>query len=170
MNETIKTKPPVLPRKGRSTPTGITGEAEKTILSRKNKAAIQSEENAVEVEKTPRQNADKSASQEISRLAKELDKVFNPNNFKGIVRAPADLMLAASGRKIWDIPDKEIEALAETGSMCARSFVKTDPKWIALILFSMSLMTTYGGRAALHYKEVRTEKVNKALRVDKAKE
>ena len=55
--------------------------------------------------------------------------------------------------------------MAETGSICARNFVKTDPKWLALILFSMSLVTTYGGRAALHYKESKSEKIPKEFRV-----
>ena len=160
MNAAIKTKPSILPRVRNAAPAFITSKAEKVILAAKGATPVNPEDEKVTIEKV-----DKTSTQELARLSKELDKIFNPENFKGLMRAPADLMLAASGRKIWDIPDKEITALAESGSICARHFVKTDPKWLALILFSMSLTTCYGGRAALHYREVQSEKKTK-LKLD----
>jgi hypothetical protein len=157
MNDTIKTKPPVLPGKRIRQTASVISQAEKTILSRRAKKDTPPEEEKTETAKSEKTDTQK-ANAEYARLAKELDKIFTANNFRGVVRAPADLMLAASGRKIWDIPDKEIDSLAETGALAAKGFVKTDARWVAVILFSMSLLTTYGGRAGMHIREVREEK------------
>ncbi len=100
------------------------------------------------------ESAPRGASQEeIQRMSAELDKMFNADNFRGLVRAPADLMLALTGNKIWDIPHEEVETLAVTGSTCARYFLSTDPKWLALTLFSMAALTTYGTRIAIHLQD-----------------
>ena len=159
MNESIKSKPSILPRKRSNPANPIISQAEKTILARKGKAIDSEETKGAEkiAEEIPQSPDQKKANSDLAKLAKELDKIFTPDNFRGVVRAPADLMLAASGRKIWDIPEKEIDTLATTGALTARNFVKTDPKWISLILFSMALLTTYGGRAGMHYQEVKKE-------------
>lgn len=155
MSESIKDKPFVLPRKRRSTTSGITDKAAEVIKRRKTieaKPDIATDETIIELDVDDKNLRD---------VARELDKIFSPKNFRGVVRAPADLMLASTGRKIWDLPTSEVDAMAETGSLCARHFVKTDPKWLALILFSMSVLTTYGGRAGMHYSEVKKEKQSK---------
>lgn len=157
MNDSVKTKQTILPRKGVRASNTVTSKAEKVILSHKEKSAGE-ENNSDSITKEVEPSIDKKAKADFSRLAKELDKVFNGDNFRGVVRAPADIMLAASGRKIWDIPDKEVQSAADLASLSAKGFVKTDPKWIAVILLSFSLLTMYGGRAGLHIKEVREEK------------
>lgn len=91
-----------------------------------------------------------SSQEEIQRVNSELDKLFTGDNFRGLVRAPADLMLALTGNKIWDIPNDEIETLSTTGATCGRYFLSSDPKWLSLTLFSMAILTTYGTRAAIH--------------------
>lgn len=110
-------------------------------------------------EKTTRKRTGKSQQndEEIQRVAHELDKMFTGENFKGLVRAPADLLLSLTGNKIWDIPDGEIETLATTAATAGRYFLTSDPKWLALTLFSMAALTTYGTRGLmalqLHKKE-----------------
>jgi hypothetical protein len=91
------------------------------------------------------------------QLIRDFAALFEPEYWEGIVRGPADLMLHVSGRKLWDVPDKEIKPLAVGASNTVKMFLKTDPKWIALIMFSVSLTQTYGIRFALHMQEVRRE-------------
>jgi len=90
------------------------------------------------------------SQEEIRQLNSELDKLFNADNFRGLVRAPADLLMALTGDKIWDLPAEEVETLSTTGATCARYFLSTDPKWLSLTLFSMAILTTYGTRIALY--------------------
>lgn len=162
MSETKLSKSVVLAGSRRVASTGVTSTAEKIIKSRTRKPATES---VPEIEQgkteTPETIQAKKERAHLNAIAKEVDKLFTAKNFKGVVRAPADLMLATTGRRIWNMPDAEAEALAETGSMCAKQFVKADAKWLALILFSTSLITTYGGRAMMHMQEVRKEKASR---------
>lgn len=157
MSESIKTKSSVLPRKRLRAVDGPSSKAAQVILDHKNNASSESAETEKTSEKVE-SSIDKKAKADYSKLTKELDKIFSGDNFRGIVRAPADLMLAASGRRIWDIPEKEVQPAADLAAICAKGFVKTDAKWVAVILLSFSLMTMYGGRAGLHFSEVREEK------------
>lgn len=108
-------------------------------------------------------NAEKEA--ELARKQAEFEKeyatLFEPRTWGMMVRAPADFMLHTSGRQLWNIPEKELEPLAITAAHTARNFLKTDPKWIALAMFSISLLQVYGTRAAVHMAEVRRERQEK---------
>ena len=148
--KTGKTVKDLLPGKRNDTTDSVIHKAAKTVSKARMKQTTEGETEAAPDKK----KADKS----MQDLARELDKLFSPAHFRGIVRAPADLMLATSGRRIWDLPAAEVDTLATTGSTCARYFLMTDPKWLALTLFSMSILTTYGTRTALHIKESRAEK------------
>lgn len=110
---------------------------------------------------TTASGARKASTEEIQRMSHELDKMFNAENFRGLVRAPADLLLALTGNKIWDIPHDEVETLSVTGATCARYFLSSDPKWLALTLFSMAFLTTYGTRAAIHLSALKGDKSDK---------
>lgn len=90
-------------------------------------------------------------------LTRELATLFAPEYWEGIVRGPADLMLAVSKRELWNVPDKEIKPLAMGAAHTARLFLRTDPKWIALFMFSVSLTQVYGGRIAVHMAQIRRE-------------
>ena len=149
--KTGKTIKDLLPGKGHGAVSNVIHKATKTVSQARLKQTAETEQ---EIATSDKKKADKS----MQDLARELDKLFSPAHFRGIVRAPADLMLATSGRRIWDLPAAEVDTLATTGSTCARYFLMTDPKWLALTLFSMSILTTYGTRTALHIKESRAEK------------
>lgn len=97
-----------------------------------------------------RAEAKARAEAQAKILEQNLQALYSPEHWKGICRAPADLMLATSGNQIWDIPEGEIDTLAEQASITARFFLATDPKWVALALFGFSLATTYGTRAMMH--------------------
>ena len=88
------------------------------------------------------------------------EKLYDPQVWEGVVCAPADTMLAISGRPLWKISDKERQTLAVTSSMTARCFAVENPKWLALIMLSITIAQIYGTRAAMHMAEVNAEKKN----------
>ena len=149
MSESRQTIKSLLSRKGNNADTDIISKAKKTVSD--HKAKIESTEST-----GSKSSAETNRS--LHEMSKELDKMFSPSNFRGIVRGPADFMLATTGRKLWDLPKEEVDTLASTASLTARHFLSTDPKWLALTLFSMSLLTTYGTRAAMHVQMTRDEK------------
>lgn len=92
-------------------------------------------------------------------MMRAIEEIYRPENFVGICRAPADLMMAITGdAKLWDIPEREINILASQSATAARYFMRTDPKWVALLMFSLSLGTTYGSRAVIQFKKSREDK------------
>lgn len=101
---------------------------------------------------------DAEVAKRQAEFAEEYKTLFEPRTWGMLCRAPADLMLTISKRQIWDIPEKEIEPLAIGASHTARLFLKTDPKWIALTIFGISLVQVYGTRFALHMAEMRKER------------
>jgi len=84
---------------------------------------------------------------------KALDAVFNPDAWRGLVRLPSDAATMLTGSKVWELSKPEIDTLASGAATCARYFVKADPKWIALMLFSSALVTVYGSRFVAYKAE-----------------
>lgn len=78
--------------------------------------------------------------------AKMIDDLFSPNNFKALVRVPADIRLAVTGRKHWELRDAEVDTLAITASTTAKYFSNTDPKWLAVSMLCMNVCMIYGAR------------------------
>lgn len=103
----------------------------------------------------PKSIADRERIRE--ELSREFATLFAPEYWEGIVRGPADLMLAVSKRELWNVPDKELKPLAMGAAHTARLFLQTDPKWIALFMFSVSLTQVYGARFAIHVAQMRKE-------------
>ena len=96
------------------------------------------------------------------KIDAEVKRLFAPENWEAIVRAPADLALATTGDKVFDMPDKNVKQLAQTGSVAASYFIKTDPKWLALIMFGVNAATIYGGMIAVHLNNRKAEKKAKS--------
>jgi len=88
-------------------------------------------------------NSDAAA---IEQQAKILDAILDPKVWRGAVAAPGDMMVAITGKAHWELSDDERDTLAKTGAATARAFAVTDPKWLALSLFSFSVLSIYGGR------------------------
>lgn len=125
-------------------------------------AAVEASAHIEEVRKkrkyTKRDEVDDSQRAAIrEELTAEFAQLFNPAVWEGIVRGPADLMLHVTGRELWDIPEKELKPLALGAAHSARLFLRTDPKWMALFMFSVSLSQVYGGRIAVHIAQTRKE-------------
>lgn len=92
------------------------------------------------------------------QFAKEYEQLFNPEVWGGICRSPADLMLHITKKDLWRIEDRELKPLATGAANTARLFLRTDPKWVALTMFLISMTQIYGTRIALHVAQTRKEK------------
>lgn len=111
-----------------------------------------------------RSNAEIEVDRERAReeLSREFATLFDPEQWGAICRGPADLMLHLSKRDLWRIEDRELKPLAVGAAHTARLFIRSDPKWIALIMFSVSMMQIYGARIALHIAQSKKEERERA--------
>lgn len=105
----------------------------------------------------PRGPRGEKLSDSEKALLANFEKLYEPEVWEGVVCAPADTMLAISGRKLWNISGQERKTLSVTASVTARCFAVENPKWLALIMLSITLAQIYGVRAAMHMAEVRKE-------------
>lgn len=95
---------------------------------------------------------------EAARLARELEKLFDPKYWRAVVRAPADARLAITGREHWKLSSDEVDSLADTASVAARQLVSIDPRFLATTLLLFNVATVYGSRLVLDSKLAREEK------------
>lgn len=131
-----------------------TAQAEAAIAKARGRGRPRNDANDVRADKAPKRTV--AAAQ--AEMQKALEALYTPENFKGIVKAPADLMLAITGDSLWNLPDAEVATLATQSALAARYWMQADPKWVALTLFLFSVATTYGSRAMIH---IRKNKDNK---------
>lgn len=100
---------------------------------------------------------------------KALDALFDPAQWQAIVEAPANAAILVTGSNTWKLSDKESERLAVGASTCARYFMPTHPKWIALSLFGIGLASVYGSHFVaykLEQQKLRAQNKNpRALQV-----
>lgn len=105
----------------------------------------------------PRGPRGEKLSDSEKTLLTTFEKLYEPEVWEGVVCAPADTMLAISGRRLWNISPQERRTLSVTASVTARCFAVENPKWLALIMLSITLVQIYGTRAAMHLAETRKE-------------
>lgn len=101
---------------------------------------------------------DLQLQQQKEAMQKAIDLLYKPENFRGIFRAPADAMLALTGDKVWNVSKEETDTMASTGMVTMQFFMQSDPKWLALTLFSMSIFSVYGSRTAAYLMNRREAK------------
>lgn len=154
---------------GTSSAQGVTMDAPKGGMASAESGAASTEASAhLEAIRTGkrgrRSNAEIEADKARAReeLSQEFATLFDPEQWGAICRSPADLMLHISKRDLWRIEDRELKPLAVGAAHTARLFLRTDPKWIALFMFSLSLMQIYGSRIALHIAQSKKEERDKA--------
>jgi hypothetical protein len=94
--------------------------------------------------KTPQKN--QSLTDEQKRIQEIADELSNHDYWDGLVRAPADIMLAKTGRAFWDIPDKEIKKISVPLAFSAKTLISLDPRIMLLILLVSNIGTVYGPR------------------------
>lgn len=94
-------------------------------------------------------------------LRGQMELFYRPEAFRGLVRAPADIAMAMTGSKRFDLSKEEIETLSINAAMTTQLFGVVNPKWMALTLFSLSILTIYGTRTSLYFLDKRQEKKSK---------
>lgn len=94
-----------------------------------------------------------------------IDSLYTPENLEGLVTLPFELRHAMTGWDGFELTSEEKHILAVTGVPVAKAFMDTDPKWIALTIFSITLLKLFGARE-LAYAAYRKEQ--KKLDIEKA--
>ena len=86
----------------------------------------------------------KSGSGVSSALSEAARKMFEPDQWRTIVRAPFALGKVLTGRECWELDKKQEDQLAVSTSSTAEYFMQTDPKYImlTLCLFNWSVILT----------------------------
>lgn len=84
--------------------------------------------------------------------------LFNEENTGRLVAIPFTLAAIATDWDRWRLEPHEQRELAATGSATLNEFVRIDPKWIALSLFSMSLAGVALSKAVMFQAEMRIKK------------
>lgn len=107
----------------------------------------------------------RAAAQEQAELYAQ---IFKPEVWKGVMGAPGDVAFALTKKEHWLLSETEKETLAASGAATFRAFSQTDPKWIALTLFSFSLLTVYGGRLMKDMNDRRDSEKNKSIPLQSA--
>lgn len=103
---------------------------------------------------------------EHKRIAEIADELSKPEYWDGLVRAPADYMLATTGHKHWDLPDRDVKKIAVPLAFSARSFISLDPRIMLLILLVSNIGTVYGPRVAQEFNIRKSEALDEVEKRD----
>lgn len=76
--------------------------------------------------------------------------LFTPENVRPLVSLPFNLALAKTGFTGFALSEGEAATLSATGSVALNQWVTIDPRYVALILFSMSMITISAEKVALY--------------------
>lgn len=106
---------------------------------------------------TGKKNSGSSVSRELSEAAK---KMFDPDAWRAIVRAPFALGKVVTGRDCWELDKKQEDTLATSTSMTAEYFMNVDPKYVALTICMFNWSVVLTEKYAENAKQRRLEKAN----------
>jgi hypothetical protein len=99
-----------------------------------------------------------SVSRELEEKAAQM---FSPEAWRSIVKMPFALGKVMTGRKCWDLEQKQEDTLATTTSATAEYFLQVDPKYVVLTLFLMNwgavLTEKFTANAVERQKELASE-------------
>jgi len=113
-------------------------------------------------EKSAKGSGSKKTGGSVSReLSEAASKMFDPDAWRAIVRAPFALGKVVTGRDCWDLDKRQEDTLATSTSLTAEYFLNTDPKYVALTIcmFNWSVILTekYAANARLARLEKQSE-------------
>ena len=84
--------------------------------------------------------------EDIEETAKQLEALFQPEQFQALVALPGETLFALTGWENWLLLKEEKAILAASASACAKYWLTIDPKYVALILFGFNFAQVYGSR------------------------
>lgn len=130
---------------------GPWGSAFSGALSDARKAGVGSKERA----KAGNAKSGKAGRGEnISESTQEqITKLFKPDMWKPIVKAPFAFGQALTGRKCWEPTDKEVESLSVSTSTAMEYVAITDPKWLAIGMCMVSWTMILSEKFILNARE-----------------
>ena len=107
---------------------------------------------------TKEKDSGSGISQELTESAR---KMFEPEAWRAIVRAPFALGKVMTGRSCWELEKKQEDTLATSTSLTAEYFLNVDPKYVVLTLFlfnwSVVLTEKFAANAVERNKELALE-------------
>lgn len=89
--------------------------------------------------------------------AEQIKKMFTPDAWRAIVKAPFALGQAMTGRKCWELEKDKEDTLAVSTAMTAEYFATTDPKWLAVAICSFNWAVILTEKFAANTRERKKE-------------
>jgi len=106
---------------------------------------------------TRKKSSGASVSRELSEAAR---KMFDPDAWRAIVRAPFALGKVVTGRDCWELEKKQEDTLATSTAMTAEYFMNVDPKYVALTICMFNWSVVLTEKYAANAKLARLEKAS----------
>jgi hypothetical protein len=100
-------------------------------------------------------------------VAAQLEAMYSPDIWEPVVEMPFAAGQLITGHDFWELSEKEKRVLSVSGSTAARYLGFTNPKWLAINLFLINLMTITAPRLL---KELAIKRMEKAERAKKKPE
>lgn len=91
----------------------------------------------------------------------ELERLFSPEIWEPMVELPSAALETLTGHDHWRLSEKEIRVSSISVSTAARYMGIQNPKWLAINLALVNLMTIYAPRAIREFAIRRMEKAQK---------
>lgn len=88
----------------------------------------------------------------------DMERMYSPEIWEPLIELPAAAMQTLTGHDHWQIDDKEKRILSVSVSTAARYMGFQNPKWLAINLALINLMTVYAPRAIKEFALRRLEK------------
>ncbi len=112
-------------------------------------------------EKGDGNNSEAKSGASVSRsLAEQAKKLFDPDAWRAIVRAPFALGRVVTGRDCWELDKKQEDTLATSTSMTAEYFMAVDPKYVALTICMFNWSVVLTEKYAANMREKKQEQKN----------
>lgn len=134
-------------------------EAATGLEQRRGRGRPRKESGASEMAVKPSAAQPGSASRIPPEVLEQMERLYSPEIWEPFVELPAAAMMTLTGHDHWAIDDKEKRVLSVSVSTAARYMGFTNPKWLAINLALINLMTVYAPRAL---KEFALRKLEKA--------
>jgi hypothetical protein len=93
-----------------------------------------------------------------AEIARQLDALHDPKAWAALCCFPADTALTLTGRAHWETSSNERATVGATGSALARTLMITNPRALALMMFSASMLSMYMPRVIKEMEHLRGER------------
>lgn len=98
----------------------------------------------------------------------ETPEIFTPENTRLVVALPFNLAAIQTGFEGFLLSEGEASMLSNLGAGTLNQWVRIDPKYLSLIMFSFALITLTGEKLLLYRRALRIEAENRATKAPPA--